>query len=426
MGDRGPTRRRHNARSRGPTAAAIQFEAGGRGDVSIRIALTTDNYPTPGAPNFGTFVERIAAAWGARGARIDVIAPMPRWSRQPLALRLGAPTPATQADGVHAVHPLFTSLSNARFGPISARSLGIESFVRAALAADAALPSEHDLAYGHFLYRGGAAALAIAKRRGIPAVVALGEATFDDYERDLGIDRVRRDLARFDGVLVVADWIRDRCVERFGVDPDKILVEPNGIDATRFHPIDRQEARRHLGLPIDRPIVAFVGHFIERKGPLRVLEAISRDPRIAVAFIGDGPQTPASDQVLFAGRTRHEDIAHWLSACDVFALPTLAEGSCNAILEAMACGCAIVSSDIASIEQLTGRQAASLVDPNSIDSIGQAIADLIDDEGERRVLAARALERSERFSIDGRATRILTWLRSITESDPTKRSSQAI
>jgi len=271
-----------------------------------------------------------------------------------------------------------------------------------------------DLAYGHFLYRGGAAALRIAEHFTIPAVVALGEATFDDYEQDLGLERIKQDLSRFRGIVAVSELIRDRCIERFAVRPERIRVFPNGIDFTLFKPMDRREARKGLGLPIDRPIIAFVGHFIERKGPMRVMESLRRHPELGGVFIGDGPQKPTGEQVLFAAPAVHEDIPRWIAACDVFVLPTLAEGSCNALIEAMACGRAIVTSEIASIRALTGNEAVSLVDPMNVDAISQAVDHLVCNDDARNTLERRALERSRGYSLEARAKKILEWLEELS------------
>ena len=171
--------------------------------VSLHLLVTTDNYPTPSAPNFGTFVSALVSAWADQGARIDVVAPMARFSRQPAGIHWAKPEPLDTSAAIRVSHPLYTSLSNGRIGPISARELGIRSFARAARREADRLDPRPQLAYGHFLYRGGAAALDIAEHLQIPAVVALGEATFDDYERDLGLDRVRRDLGRFHGIVAV-------------------------------------------------------------------------------------------------------------------------------------------------------------------------------------------------------------------------------
>src|SRR5699024_5133340 len=124
--------------------------------------------------------------------------------------------------------------------------------------------------------------------------------------------------------------------------------------------------RDKYNLPQDAFIVAFTGHFIERKGPLRLLQAIegiAPEKNVAGIFIGSGEQEPSSKKVLFKGRLTHAEVPEMLSAADVFALPTLNEGSCNAIAEAMACGLPIISSDIEAIREQVTEENAVMVNP---------------------------------------------------------------
>src|SRR5690606_16475453 len=103
-------------------------------------------------------------------------------------------------------------------------------------------------------------------------------------------------------------------------------------------PMDKQQCRRKLKLPESAFIVVFVGHFVDRKGPLRVLEAINKvGGDVKGLFLGRGIQKPIGSAVLHAAPVPNEELPYWLNAADVMMLPTLAEGSCNAINEAMAC-----------------------------------------------------------------------------------------
>jgi glycosyltransferase involved in cell wall biosynthesis len=176
--------------------------------------------------------------------------------------------------------------------------------------------------------------------------------------------------------------------------------------------LDKKQCRSQLGLPQDGFIIAFVGWFIERKGPLRVAKAIKQIPGKPVysLFIGKGEQVPDCENILFKGTMPHDKVPIYLNAADVFVLPTLHEGCCNAVVEAMACGLPIISSDLPFNRDVLDSSNSILIDPNCIDEISQAICLLRDDLKLRSVLAEGALKRSELLTIDRRARAIVEFI----------------
>lgn len=117
--------------------------------------------------------------------------------------------------------------------------------------------------------------------------------------------------------------------------------------------IPRDEARRALGLPADRPVVLFLGRLAQVKRPGRVLDALAGLPGYEGVFAGDGPEREAlerrarelglSDRVRFLGRVDDAQKAQLLNAADVFCLPSEHEGQPLAILEAMSLGTPVVA-----------------------------------------------------------------------------------
>jgi glycosyltransferase involved in cell wall biosynthesis len=99
-----------------------------------------------------------------------------------------------------------------------------------------------------------------------------------------------------------------------------------------------------------------------------------------------------------------------LSACDVFVLPTLIEGSCNALVEAMACGLPIVSSTGEFNDDVLDERMSIRIDPLDVAAIRAAIVRLRDDPGLRARMAAEALRRSQLFDVDDRARRMLAFM----------------
>jgi len=99
-----------------------------------------------------------------------------------------------------------------------------------------------------------------------------------------------------------------------------------------------------------------------------------------------------------------------LTAGDVFVLPTLHEGSNNAIVEAMASGLPIISSDIPEVREQVNEELAVLVDPLSIDQIREAIISLKNDKNRLNVMSEASLKNSKNFDIKLRAKRIINFI----------------
>ena len=214
------------------------------------------------------------------------------------------------------------------------------------------------------------------------------------------------------GVICVSSKSRDESVRLKLTTSDKCLIAPNAIDKNKFHKIDKVDCRKKLGLPLDKFIVCFVGWFIERKGPLRVAQAIERigDKSIGSIFIGEGEQSPSGSHILFKGSVLHDQLKYYLNASDVFVLPTLNEGCCNAVVEAMACGLPIISSDMDFNRDILNQSNAILINPTNVSEISEAIKRLANDADMKSELASGALKTVEDLTIDKRAQKIIQFI----------------
>ena len=370
--------------------------------------LACCGFPSHRRPTYQPFVRELLVALAGQGADLTVLAPESRWGR------VTPDGPRFEVFSGLPVHrPRFLSFSEVRLPLL--RSTGRwsdASYRRAALRAARGL-GPADVCFGHFLFPHGAAAAALAARLGVPGVLSLGESSFRRYEIAYATREMAALFGRFRAIVANSPVLEAQLVERYGVPKERITVLPNGVDERRFRPQDRAESRRRLGLPAGRPILAFVGHVSERKGPLRVMEAIRARPDVGAVFLGRGLQRPSGPQVLHAGGVPHEDVPVWLSAADLFVLPTLDEGCSNALLEALACGLPVVSSDRPFNRAVMDESVGRLVEPTDPAAIGAAIAALVDRPQERAKLAAAALAHARAFSLERRAARLLALLRDV-------------
>ena len=378
--------------------------------MTTRILTVASGYPSDAEPDRGTFVHVLMAEFRALGAELAVLAPQSAFSRTAWRPRPGPATSAETRDGVEIRRPRYLSFSNKTLpGGLSTYRWTVASFWRAVRRGIKALGWGPDLCYGHFLYPAGLSAQRLANTLGVPSVVALGESSFEHYERHMGLARVRQDLAGFTKVVAVSEATRERCIEHYETPEDRVRVFPNAA-ARHFRPRPREEMRRQLGLPSGRPIVAFLGHFGHGKGPDRVLQAIEARKDIGAIFIGSGPIKPTGPQVLFADAVQHEQVPLWLNAADLLVHPSIAEGSSNALREAMACGLPVVASRTRSNLELLDSSVSMLVDPLNVGEIQTAIATLIDDPDRRRAMGQAALKRAAQDASEDRARSILDWI----------------
>lgn len=243
-------------------------------------------------------------------------------------------------------------------------------------------------------------AAAVAAR--VPAV--LGTVQVGAYEPpDRSAYWQLRMLARrVDRYLAVSREIADELVGKLGWPAEKIEVVYNAVDAERAAVPAPPGLREQLGGSETRPLVLTPARLSDQKGHPVLLEAIAEVPNALFLFAGEGPERGAlearadelgvADRVRFLGR--REDIPQLLAACDVFALPSLYEGSSLAVLEAMAAGIPVVSSAIGGTEELIddGRSGL-LVPPGDAKALAAALRKVLEGPELRQALAARAHER---------------------------------
>ena len=185
----------------------------------------------------------------------------------------------------------------------------------------------------------------------------------------------------------------------------------SGLPLGRFWNTSGQQYRA-LGLK-DEFVVGFVGGLIKRKGFGTLQRVIARHPDWKAILIGKGAEEPltlSASQQAFVGRVEHTEIPRYLSAADVFALPTLAEGCCNAIVEALACGLPVVSSDRSFNDDLLTDDCSLRVDPTDESALERALVELSESGNKRASFAQAAFARAQNFSIENRAKNIVNFM----------------
>ena len=384
-------------------------------DIKIKkICVITEEYPIDDRPRF-PFVDQLICQFADLGLEIVVLNPVSITRKIIYKENLKPKTwEKTTRNGakVTIVCPRYFSFSSKKIGRINTSVFTLNSFIKACLKWFRKNGVDFDVVYGHFIFPSGITANIIGKKYSVPAFLAYGENT--TYTIDyLGEGQTGKLLDNIRGVISVSTKNKEILLQHHLFKDDQIEVFPNGIDKALFYPRDKAEMRKKYGLPETDFIVIFVGGFIQIKGANRLADAISslNDASIKSVFIGSGNVVPKCGGILLQRPMPHNQIPEILSAADIFALPTLAEGCCNAIIEAMACGLPIISSKYSFNDDILDQTCSIRVDPENIGEIANAIGLLHTDRDLRNRLALGALKKANDFNVENRARGIINFIK---------------
>jgi glycosyltransferase involved in cell wall biosynthesis len=252
-----------------------------------------------------------------------------------------------------------------------------------------------------------------------PTIVTIHDLAFLEYpEQYPGFQRrylaamTRASTRRAAKVITVSTFTGADVAERLDVPESKIVAIPNGVDEA-FYPRagtdDLTRFRVEQRLPDQ--FLLFVGTLQPRKnliGLLRAYAILPNEERIPLYAVGGAGWMYADifaeverlgigDDVWFPGYAASEMLPLWYSAATAFIYPSFYEGFGLPVLEAMACGTPVVTSDRTSLPEVVG-DAGLLVDPDNPEDISDAIRALLTDDTRRELLAQRGLEQAQRFT----------------------------
>lgn len=380
----------------------------------MRICLSAGAYPTPEQP-FAAFIEAIAKEFTKKGH--DVVVIVPQSVTKVLFRKSRVLSYCTEYEfeknKIWVYRP--KTLTFGGKGILGKLTLRMNQW--AVCRCYKNLRTQFDVIYAHF-WTSAYNIMPIAMSFSIPLFVASGE---DEIFITKLISRSEinnlKNLVK--GVICVSTKNRNESIANNLTDKDKCIILPNGVNIKEFGKIDKLVARERLGFNPDDFIVAFVGRFVYRKGAKRVSDAINliKDNSIKSIFIGsptlDGnnDEIPNCSGILFQGKLNHSDIPLYLSSADVFVLPTLAEGCSNSIVEALACGLPIISSDEEFNYDILNKSNSVLINPLDINEISIAIKLLKDDSWRCLQMSKAAFNTAKKLDYSQRVDKILNFIK---------------
>ena len=200
---------------------------------------------------------------------------------------------------------------------------------------------------------------------------------------------------------------------QYGITREQIEYIPNGIDIAAFENGDAARAHRDLGLPDNVRLIVSSARIEPGKRPLDALDSFrlisSEFPDTHLVFVGYGSLMQdvmeAAEWMKLSERVHlvgyRFNISDWLAASTVWLMPTESEGFSLAVLEAMAAGCAIITTNSPGNDELVVNDHNALVtDVGDVSKMGEALRLLLTDELRRARLGRAARETAQQFSID--------------------------
>jgi len=356
----------------------------------VKVLLFSTLYPSTVRPIHGIFVEtRLRELLKTGEVQAKVVAPVPWFPAQ--AKRFGtyakfAATPRVeQRNGVEVHHPRYFLLPKVGMNMAPyAMALGALRTIRRLQRQG----FDFDLIDAHYYYPDGVAASLLAKWLGKPFVVTARGSDLNlisqyAFPRRLILQAAGQAAAS----IGVCQALMDRLAE-LGADRSRLKVLRNGVDLERFVPEDRGAAREHLGLAKEGRYLLMVGNLVELKGHHIAIEALAHLPGVTLLIAGAGPDKAAlkaltsrigvAERVHWAGVVPQGELKWWYSAADALALCSSREGWPNVLLEAMACGTPVLSTNVSGTPDMVNTPAAGvLMERRDAQTLAKAWAHLL-------------------------------------------------
>ena len=227
-------------------------------------------------------------------------------------------------------------------------------------------------------------------------------------------------------IIVITQKLK-KFFTRKGIDNNKILIAPDGVDLEKFNiDISKEECRKKLNLPLDKKIVLYTGHLYKWKGVQTLAEASKfLDKNALVIFVGGTEKDEQKfrdknrdlDNILILGHRPYSEMPYYLKAADVLVLPNSVKSvisrewtSPMKMFEYMASQRPIVASDLPSLREVLNENNAFLIRPDNAKDLANSINQSLKNTDFSDKISKQALKDVQNYTWKKRVNNVLNFI----------------
>ncbi len=281
--------------------------------------------------------------------------------------------------------------------------------------------ASYDVVHSHY-WMSGVVASHLAAKWGVPHAAmfhTLGEvknrARASEHEPAARIEAERMIATTADRIVVASQHEKHLLTALYGARPEAISVVPCGVDLDLFAPMDKEMARRRLGIPQTQRILLFVGRIEPLKGIDILISAAAQlhdDENFAVLIVGGDARAEAQvdelrrhaealgidHHITFVGSVAHDALPLYYNAADVCVVPSYYESFGLVAVESMACGTPVVASRVGGLTStVSDGETGYLVPWRCPEPFAERLELLLDNDELRASFGRAGREAVERF-----------------------------
>jgi len=239
---------------------------------------------------------------------------------------------------------------------------------------------------------------------------------------------IKRVLLKCRGIISISEGLKD-FYKLNGIDANKILVAPDGVDIEEFNiDILKEKVRQKLNLPLDKKIILYTGSFYlyDWKGVDVLLEASKLFSNEHLFLLVGGSREDIKKiqnkyklkNTMLIGHKLHREIPYYLKAADVLVLPNKKGDETSEkytsplkLFEYMASGVPIVASDLHSIKEILNEKNAVLVEPNNFQNLTEGIIKALENPDFSDKISKQALLDVSKYTWNKRSVKIIEFIK---------------